>query len=376
MDETINDSLKDLVAQLELDKQKLAQRIRDLCDENAELQSKNRAAFGGSEREDSPDVLSELDKHEELLTNISQKNKHIKRLLRDIESLESQAAGQVEQIKSLHQHLAEATRSVTMVTAQLVDHKQKIAEQSSDVTALTSKVVELSGQIAGMQRDRDERELEIQEFGQQLEQRALVWKQMLEEKDERLESLRSKYEHVLALHPGYDIDSDRAEMARMSEAIGERDELIGELESKLLSLSREMIGSTDIMNKLAKDREHGPSAEPVSLATGKQSCCCDELRTMLNRSSARCAELQEMIMQVEEDNVQKSRCAMDAAEALAAIKSGENGLANALKKNAELQTKVQSRDKHVRSLIMELNAMQEISQENLILRFVIKLLFF
>ena len=59
---------------------------------------------------------------------------------------------------------------------------------------------------------------------------------------------------------------------------------------------------------------------------------------------------------------------MEAIEALHAFKEGEDGLVNALKKNTELQNKIQSRDKHIRSLIMELNSLQELQQENFVLR--------
>lgn len=38
-----------------------------------------------SDKDDSSDLLSDLDRKEELLKNINAKNKHIKRLLRDIE---------------------------------------------------------------------------------------------------------------------------------------------------------------------------------------------------------------------------------------------------------------------------------------------------
>lgn len=213
-----NNQLKDLLAQLETDKAKLKLRVKDLNDENALLQKKfHDTSTFGSDREDSPDVLSELDKHEDLLNNISQKNKHIKRLLRDIETLERQAETQLQQVKSLQQNLNEATSSLNLVTNQLVDHKQRISQQTDVVEELTAKVVDLSGQITAMEQDRKDRELEIHEFGKQLEERAVVWKQMLEDKDERLESLRAKYEDVLDKNPGYNIDSERIELTRMSE---------------------------------------------------------------------------------------------------------------------------------------------------------------
>lgn len=56
-------------------------RIKELTDEMAMMQGRE---LQGSD-EDSPDQLSDIDRQQELMSNISMKNKHIKRLLRDIE---------------------------------------------------------------------------------------------------------------------------------------------------------------------------------------------------------------------------------------------------------------------------------------------------
>lgn len=56
-------------------------RIKELTEEMSMMQGRE---MQGSD-EDSPDQLSDIDKQQELMSNISMKNKHIKRLLRDIE---------------------------------------------------------------------------------------------------------------------------------------------------------------------------------------------------------------------------------------------------------------------------------------------------
>lgn len=59
---------------------------------------------------------------------------------------------------------------------------------------------------------------------------------------------------------------------------------------------------------------------------------------------------------------------MDAIEALQSYQNGEDGLSQAIKKNSELHNKVQSRDKQIRALVMELNSLQDEAQENIVLR--------
>lgn len=204
---------------MEADKLKLKARVKELHDENVQLLKRyhESATVGASEREDSPDVLSELEKQEELLNNISQKNKHIKRLLRDIESLEKKAQSQLNQILELQTNLKEATSSLNLITNQLIGHKQKLSEQTKLIELLNVQIVDVTGQLVSLEKDKQDREIEIQEFGRQLEERAIIWKQMLEDKDDRLESLRAKYEDVLEKNPGYNIDSERIELKRLSE---------------------------------------------------------------------------------------------------------------------------------------------------------------
>lgn len=196
--------------------------IPQLNEENASLQRRsNDISNFGSEREDSPDALSEIDKQEELLNNISTKNKHIKRLLRDIESLESQCTTKSTQVDELRVNLMDATKNLTLATNQVDEHRLKIKEQDSTIDLLNKRNVELEQRMMEMEKENEERECELQEFGKQLESRALVWKQMLEEKNDRLDSLRNKYDEILNVNPGYDIDADRVELRRLTEVIEE-----------------------------------------------------------------------------------------------------------------------------------------------------------
>lgn len=75
------DKQKKLIAKFETERGQYKTRIKELTDEMSMMQGRE---FQGSD-EDSPDQLSEIDRQQDLMANISMKNKHIKRLLRDIE---------------------------------------------------------------------------------------------------------------------------------------------------------------------------------------------------------------------------------------------------------------------------------------------------
>ncbi|TMW39317.1 hypothetical protein DOY81_015603, partial [Sarcophaga bullata] len=80
------EKLKLMIASLEDDKVAYKNKTKELTEEIISLQKSLReAANADVSDKDSSDPLSELDKQETLLRNINTKNKHIKRLLREIE---------------------------------------------------------------------------------------------------------------------------------------------------------------------------------------------------------------------------------------------------------------------------------------------------
>lgn len=369
-----NAGLKEIIVKLEADKSKLKLRIQELCEENVLAQRRNQdtSTIGaGSDRDDSPNLLSEIDKQEELLLNISKKNKHIKRLLREIETFEADSIKSTQHIKLLEHSLAEATQQVSVLGNQLDEHTRKIGDQDSIIDELHLSVQNLSDQLGVMEAERNERELDIHEFGIRLEKRARHWRQLLEEKDDRLDSLRAKYETVLETNPGYDIDADRVGLQQMAEAVAARDSIIAELENKISGLSQDMIETTQLLNSLSREREvtgYISSARQESVCT---QCTANQVK--LDNCTARFDDLQAIVHSLEEDNLLKSRQTLEAQRALALLRSGEEGLSTALTRNIELQSKIESRDKHVRSLIAELNILQQAVQENEVLRQVIKI---
>lgn len=76
-------NFKKRIQSLEDDRRVLKGKIKELTEENSRLQ--RNGVVGLECDKDSTDPLSELDRYEDLLKNISTKNKHIKKLLKDIE---------------------------------------------------------------------------------------------------------------------------------------------------------------------------------------------------------------------------------------------------------------------------------------------------
>lgn len=71
-----------MICKYELERTQFKTRIKELQEEIALTHSRE---LKGSDDEDSPDQLSEIDRMQELMGKLSAKNKQIKRLLRDID---------------------------------------------------------------------------------------------------------------------------------------------------------------------------------------------------------------------------------------------------------------------------------------------------
>lgn len=260
-------------------------------------------------------------------------------------------------------NLTDATINITSLTTQNKESQYAIKDQQSIINSLNAKIVDLENQIQSTLQFEQQREIEIEKFGQELEERALLWRNQLDNKEKELEIITEKYNDLLERNPGHDFETERKEIKKYTTMIKDRDNAIHELEAKLLEMTREMIQSTNAMNKISEMRE----TSKKEMASTNISCC-ENLKILLEKSNRRCKDYQEMLANVEEDNALKSKQSVEALGALRMYESGKDGLPQALKKINELQHKVSSRDKQIRALIMEVNNANEVTLENSVLR--------
>ncbi|XP_059612733.1 centrosomal protein cep290 [Phlebotomus argentipes] len=350
--EAENTKLRKQVERLEFSNSQSKGKIKELSEEIVGLQKKYQDSHFGSEREDSPDALSDLDRQQELLSNISAKNKHIKRLLRDIESLEKESRGLKEQVQELRRGLEDATASLASVTDKYAEAKFKIKEQNDLIEALGVKAKDLESVNGEMQKEMEERDNEIDSFGRKLEERAYAWKNLIDEKDAELEKLKEKYEELLEKHPGYNIDAERRETRRLTDELKTKEERITALEAQL-----EEFHQTD-----TKDSDRSAKSE------ARTAKCCEETQALLDKTKEKVSELEFAMISLEEDNVLKAKQSLEAIDALRQYESGTDGLPQALLKIASLERKIKSRDKQICTLVEELNTLHNLASENVVLR--------
>lgn len=117
--------------------------------------------------------------------------------------------------------------------------------------------------------------------------------------------------------------------------------------------------STEIINKTVEAQKSGNS-------NGDKDH--ENIKTRLDAAEANCKELQSIIMDMEDENALRAKQAHDAIAALKSYEHGENGLPHALKKIVSLEQRLADKNKKIKSLVIELNTLTEVSQENLYLR--------
>ncbi|XP_040155929.1 centrosomal protein cep290 [Anopheles arabiensis] len=354
---------KRTIEKLELERHTLRTKLKDVTEENAKLQAKlAEGLHGGSEGEDSPDALSEIERQQELYNNISMKNKHIKRLLRDIDDLEKRNSFQVDTINGLQVSLNDATLNITALTHQYEELQARWSEQQELNSKLNEKLQQMEAELMGVCDEKEHLQEQLNTTRTEHTNQVAEWEDQIDQREKELNELKDRYDDLLSQFPGIDIEAERREYKLMAERLEQKDDIIVDLEQKILTLSKEIHRSTEVMNRISEEKAR------ASQEKRQESHCCQEYRMQLEKANERCREMQEILADVEDDNRMKSKQAVEAIEALRRYENGEEGLASALKKVHRLQEKVNSRDKQIRQLISEINLANEIAIENGVLR--------
>lgn len=246
----------------------------------------------------------------------------------------------------------------------------QLEESTSNVKFLNEKVAQLSMQlqeqddeIQKLMQERENSEKEKEIFSVQIEDRVRVYKGILDQNQRELDEMREKYETLIEQVPGMDVDSEQGEIKKLNESILERDHLINDFKDKFNVLSRELIDSTEVIEKLIAEKD-----EYQRLSRNNSDGCCEKLKEMLLRSNERNKELQEMLEMAEDDNMLKAKQTFEAIETLKSYENSQDGLVDALKKIHHLQDTIHQRDKQIKELVVEVNEQNEIVAENSILR--------
>ncbi|XP_017066295.1 centrosomal protein cep290 [Drosophila eugracilis] len=362
-----NEKLQRMLQKLEDERDGLKGKTKELGEEIRRLELRLREAAQQAEvsDKDSSDPLSELDKQEHLLQNIDSKNKHIKRLLKEIETLQNQNIAQSKtivlherELQNIKANLVQLSQDITKVEQERKSLKQKEQQQGLEITRL-------EGNVTFLEVEREKQELEMRQFLDKHEAKSLGWRQALDDRDKEVERLRKQLEgrsiHSVQTNSSSSQSQQEEDHIKLRHLLESREQRIEKLEARLKSMAEEMVSSTKVMNQLCLEKERSQDPE-------QPRACCQMIEERLREANARSQQLSEMLEAAEQDNVLKSKQALHALSALESYKQDKDGLAPALRRCSGLEQKLAARDKQLRSYIQELNSLHEVVQENELLR--------
>ncbi|EDV97440.1 GH16866 [Drosophila grimshawi] len=365
-----NEKLKRMVQKLEDERDGLKHKIKELGEEikQQQLQLRQAAQQAEASDKDSSDPLSELDKQEQMLHSIDTKNKHIKRLLREIETLQNQNIAQSKTIVTHEQELHEIKSKLLEITKELTKFEQERKSLKQREQQQCLEVSRLEGNVTFLEDEREKQDQEMRQFLEKYEVQVLDWQKLLDQKDKEL-ALMSKRAEFLSAGQHTLLSSTSSsnpsplneEQTKLRHLLELREKRIEALEAKLQSMSDEMVNSTKVMNQLCVQHESTQNSQ-------QPRACCQLIEERLRSSDARVQQLSELLDSAEQDNVLKAKQALHALNALESYKRGEDGLVPALRRCSGLEQKLAEREKQLRRHTQELNAMHEVVQENAVLR--------
>uniref|UniRef100_A0A1I8PMX4 Centrosomal protein of 290kDa coiled-coil region domain-containing protein n=1 Tax=Stomoxys calcitrans TaxID=35570 RepID=A0A1I8PMX4_STOCA len=285
-------------------------------------------------------------------------------------SLQNQNIEQSKTILTLEKDLKHSKDVVMKLKADITLAQSEKSAHKETIQELNIEIKRLEGNITYLEDEREKSEAEVKEFVEKLEKKAMAWKKIVEEKEKQLKKMKDRNDRSEDVHLSpMDSEtkteseecSEQEEKSKLLHSLECRDKLIEQLELKIKSMAEEMIASTKLMNKITAEREHERNPQ-------NPRSCCKAIERALKTSNDKCRELTEMLQKAEEECCLKAKQALEASNALTAYQRGEDGLLSALRKCSSLENKLQSREKQIRALVMELNSMHETAQENTLLR--------
>lgn len=169
--------------------------------------------------------------------------------------MEEQSAIHINVIEHLKANVEDAEDKLSIMCTTYEETAGNVAFLEEKITHLNRQLQAQIKENQQLLEERQQHEKDFENFSQQLEERVRFYKSILDEKQREHDEMKEKYESLVEQIPGIDVDSEQSEIKRLMDSIKERDEVIKELREKLQLVSMELMDSTEVINKIGKERE-------------------------------------------------------------------------------------------------------------------------
>lgn len=158
-------------------------------------------------------------------------------------------------ITSLKENLEETEEKLSLLCTKYEETAGTVTLQQEKISILNRQLREQMIENKQLLDERQQKEDEFENFTHQLEERVRYYKTIMDERQRECDEVKEKYESLVEQIPGIDVDSEQSEIKRLMDSIKERDEVIKELQEKLELVSTNLMDSTEVLNKIGRERE-------------------------------------------------------------------------------------------------------------------------
>ncbi|XP_076389728.1 centrosomal protein 290kDa [Megachile rotundata] len=291
--------------------------------------------------------VSESTEHDDVL---QKKNKKIKILMTELETMEKDNIVLKESLTLLTQEMEDATQKMNEMTEELSSAYVKSTEFKENILHLEQENAALVAQIEEITAQQIDRDKAIDEFGAAIDARINEWKAILDEKDAEIQRLKETLSQSLVQSVVSVQEQSKSEIVHLNEEIDRRDKLIEELKTKLSEATIEINEGAAVIEKLKED------AQKVGKHDRKKEQ--KELLKRLQEANEQISSLQLKLSQAEEDAQLRSSKLCEALATLKKYKDENQGLTEALNEIKELKNDLKGKSEHIRELINVVNKLE------------------
>lgn len=209
-----------------------------------------------------------IDTKKDLLYKIHIKNKYIKRLLGENETLKVEIDRQNEEILLLNVSLKQTAHKLTKSIADLLEQKNRNHMTADDMADLHTKINSVREQMTRIECDKQKYKHDVLYLGDEIQKKINQWNELLKQKyssyqasEKTIDDGRANGVVVVVDEPyANEIDANatrhddsRFEVNVLSQAITKRNLIITEMESLLIDLTMEISQSAVVINRIIKN---------------------------------------------------------------------------------------------------------------------------
>lgn len=209
-----------------------------------------------------------IDTKKDLLYKIHVKNKYIKRLLSENETLKADIDRQNEQILLLSVSLKQTTHKLAKATGELAYQKTRNHMTADDMADLHAKINSVREQITRIESDKQKYKHDVQYLGEEIQKKINQWNELLKRKyssyqtsektavDTDADGIKNfdddinDQTRIRDPDSGKRYDENRFEVSVLSQAINKRNAIITEMEGLLIDLTMEISQSAVVINRI------------------------------------------------------------------------------------------------------------------------------